>query len=83
MADPLGRHPEAEESIAARHAILAALPLPPGIPSDALRPILIPSAYTLQEFLACAVGVGFFSYKQISINQANRVSEPRMGDDVS
>ncbi|KAI9507026.1 hypothetical protein F5148DRAFT_165934 [Russula earlei] len=56
VADPHSEHPRAEESIAARHAILAALPLPPGIPSDALRPILIPSAHTLQEFFACAAG---------------------------
>ncbi|KAI0251360.1 hypothetical protein BJV78DRAFT_1126595, partial [Lactifluus subvellereus] len=54
---PFRQHPEAEESIRARHAILAALPLPAGIPSDALRPILIPSSYTLQEFLASAVGL--------------------------
>ncbi|KAI0304151.1 hypothetical protein BC826DRAFT_214813 [Russula brevipes] len=56
VADPLCQHPEAEESIKARHTILAALPLPLGIPSDSLRPILIPAAYTLQEFLACAMG---------------------------
>ncbi|KAF8272474.1 hypothetical protein EI94DRAFT_1566136, partial [Lactarius quietus] len=45
-----------EESIRSRHAILAALPLPVGIPSDALRPILIPPSYTLHEFLASAIG---------------------------
>ncbi|KAI0004967.1 hypothetical protein BJV74DRAFT_316307 [Russula compacta] len=56
VTGPLCQQVEAEESIRARHAVLAALPLPAGIPSDALRPILIPSAYTLQEFLACAVG---------------------------
>jgi hypothetical protein len=48
--------PEAEESIGSRHAILATLPLPVGIPSDALRPILIPPSYTLHEFLASAIG---------------------------
>ncbi|KAN0131357.1 hypothetical protein V8E53_010734 [Lactarius tabidus] len=48
--------PDAEESIRSRHAILAALPLPVGIPSDALRPILIPPSYTLHEFLASAIG---------------------------
>lgn len=74
--------PEAEESIRARHAILAVLPLPPGIPSDALRPISIPSACTLQEFLACAVGVGFFYRGQISVHLAYRLSERCMGDDV-
>lgn len=52
--------PEAEESIISRHAILAALPLPVGIPSDALRPILIPPSYTLHEFLASAIGVRLF-----------------------
>lgn len=74
--------PEAEESIRARHAILAVLPLPLGIPSDALRPISIPSAYTLQEFLACAAGVGFFHRGQISIHLAYRLSEWCMGDVV-
>ncbi|KAI0044136.1 hypothetical protein FA95DRAFT_1597592 [Auriscalpium vulgare] len=44
------------ESIRIRHAILAALPLPPGIPSDALKPIVIPAPYTLQEFLGNAAG---------------------------
>ncbi|KAI0062133.1 hypothetical protein BV25DRAFT_1991775 [Artomyces pyxidatus] len=47
---------EPEDSIKARHAILAALPLPTGVPSDALRPIVIPAPYTLQEFLANAAG---------------------------
>ncbi|KAN0126871.1 hypothetical protein V8E52_000511 [Russula decolorans] len=56
IADPFCLCPDAEESIRARHTILARLPLPAGIPSDALRPILIPSTYTLQEFLTCAVG---------------------------
>jgi len=54
------QHHEAEEFIISRHAILAALPLPVGITSDALRPILIPASYTLHEFLANAIGVGLF-----------------------
>ncbi|KAH9062748.1 hypothetical protein EDB87DRAFT_259550 [Lactarius vividus] len=57
VANSLHQLPAAEESIRSRHAILAALPLPGGIPSDALRPILIPPSYTLHEFLASAIGV--------------------------
>lgn len=56
VANSLHQLPEAEESIRSRHAILATLPLPVGIPSDALRPILIPPSYTLHEFLASAIG---------------------------
>ncbi|KAH8999160.1 hypothetical protein EDB92DRAFT_1791181, partial [Lactarius akahatsu] len=57
VANSLHQLPEAEESIRSRHAILATLPLPVGIPSDALRPILIPPSYTLHEFLASAIGL--------------------------
>jgi hypothetical protein len=60
VANSLHQLPEAEESIKSRHAILAALPLPVGIPSDALRPIVIPPSYTLHEFLASAIGVRLF-----------------------
>jgi hypothetical protein len=83
LSGPRYQHPEAEESIKARHAILATLPLPPGIPSDALRPILVPSAYTLQEFLSCAVGVGLLFRGHISVHLACRLSEPCMADDIS
>ncbi|KAI9448081.1 hypothetical protein H4582DRAFT_1842370 [Lactarius indigo] len=57
VTNSLHQLPEAEESIRSRHAILATLPLPVGVPSDALRPILIPPSYTLHEFLASAIGV--------------------------
>ncbi|KAI0268312.1 hypothetical protein BC834DRAFT_686467 [Gloeopeniophorella convolvens] len=53
---PLRQDPEAEELIRVRHAALATLPVPEGIPSDALKPILIPPTYSLQEFLASAIG---------------------------
>ncbi|KAL6308643.1 hypothetical protein BKA93DRAFT_725211 [Sparassis latifolia] len=39
------------QQVASRNAILSALPLPPDIPADALRPIVIPAPYTLHEFL--------------------------------
>ncbi|THH21494.1 hypothetical protein EW146_g115 [Bondarzewia mesenterica] len=45
-----------EDLIKARHATLASLPIPAGIPSDALRPITIPAPFTLHEFLANATG---------------------------
>ena len=48
---------EPEEIAKARHAILAALPLPSEIPDDSLKPILIPSPFTLHEFLGNASGV--------------------------
>ncbi|KIJ63349.1 hypothetical protein HYDPIDRAFT_92430 [Hydnomerulius pinastri MD-312] len=40
-----------DKTIAARQALLAALPLPSYIPDDVLQPIVIPSPYTLHEFL--------------------------------
>ena len=49
-----------ERTIAARQAKLATLPLPSGIPDDALQPIMIHPPHTLQEFLANASGVGLF-----------------------
>ncbi|KAG1768963.1 hypothetical protein EDD22DRAFT_998070 [Suillus occidentalis] len=51
---PLGDGPE--NSILARQALLATLPLPADIPDDALSPILIPQPYTLHEFLGNASG---------------------------
>jgi hypothetical protein len=47
--------------IKARNMILAALPLPTEVPDDSLQPIVIPSPYTLHEFLGNASGVSFFS----------------------
>ncbi|KZT11155.1 uncharacterized protein LAESUDRAFT_720346 [Laetiporus sulphureus 93-53] len=43
--------PDPIERIQARNAELAALPLPADIPPDVLRPITIPSPFTLHEFL--------------------------------
>ncbi|KIK47710.1 hypothetical protein CY34DRAFT_73516, partial [Suillus luteus UH-Slu-Lm8-n1] len=51
---PLGDGPE--NSILARQALLATLPLPADIPDDALNPIFIPQPYTLHEFLGDASG---------------------------
>ena len=42
----------------ARFAILAQLPVPEGIPSDALMPIRIPPPFTLQDFLGMVSAVG-------------------------
>ncbi|KZT18832.1 hypothetical protein NEOLEDRAFT_115067 [Neolentinus lepideus HHB14362 ss-1] len=43
-----------QETIQARYAILAALPLPSEIPEDVLKPIAIPPSFTFQEFLTNA-----------------------------
>ncbi|OJA19215.1 hypothetical protein AZE42_06773 [Rhizopogon vesiculosus] len=51
---PLGDEPES--SILTRQTLLASLPLPVGIPDDALSPILIPPPFTLHEFLGNASG---------------------------
>ncbi|KAI0085939.1 hypothetical protein BDY19DRAFT_386390 [Irpex rosettiformis] len=40
----------------ARYAVLANLPIPPEMPTDMLVPILIPSPYTLQDFIGTASG---------------------------
>ncbi|KAK7040270.1 hypothetical protein VNI00_009737 [Paramarasmius palmivorus] len=42
---------EAEDSIEARHKLLASIPLPEDIPEDALKPFVMPSPYSLPEFL--------------------------------
>ncbi|KAG8217088.1 hypothetical protein J3R82DRAFT_5115 [Butyriboletus roseoflavus] len=46
----------AERTIAARQAMLATLPLPSGIPDDALQPIVIHPPHTFHEFLGNASG---------------------------
>ncbi|KAF9228839.1 hypothetical protein BS17DRAFT_212981 [Gyrodon lividus] len=46
----------AESTIAARQEVLAALPLPSGIPDDALQPIMLPAPYSLHEFLGNTTG---------------------------
>ena len=40
-----------------RFCFLASLPVPPAVPEDALRPIMIPSPFTLHEFLGNTTGV--------------------------
>ncbi|PIL33083.1 hypothetical protein GSI_04532 [Ganoderma sinense ZZ0214-1] len=45
------------EKIEARYAILASLPLPSGIPEDSLTPILIPTPYTLHDFVGTTSGL--------------------------
>ncbi|KAI0355154.1 hypothetical protein OH77DRAFT_1455259 [Trametes cingulata] len=45
------------EKIEGRYAVLASLPLPSGIPDDALTPIVIPSPYTLHDFIGTTSGV--------------------------
>ncbi|KAI8974237.1 hypothetical protein BD414DRAFT_424545, partial [Trametes punicea] len=44
------------EKIEARYAVLASLPLPSGIPDDALTPIVIPAPYTLHDFIGTTSG---------------------------
>ncbi|KAI0668335.1 hypothetical protein C8Q78DRAFT_1046633 [Trametes maxima] len=44
------------EKIGLRYAILAALPLPSGIPDDALTPIVIPPSHSLHDFIGTMSG---------------------------
>lgn len=46
-----------EEMVAARNALLATLPVPPGIPEEELKPIMIPAPFTIHEFLGNTTGV--------------------------
>ncbi|KIO12151.1 hypothetical protein M404DRAFT_19998 [Pisolithus tinctorius Marx 270] len=46
----------AEKTIAARHSILAVLPLPSEIPVDELQPIVLPHSYSLGDFLRNTTG---------------------------
>ncbi|KAH9890491.1 hypothetical protein C8Q73DRAFT_735592 [Cubamyces lactineus] len=45
------------EKIEARYSVLAALPLPSGIPDDALTPIVIPAPHTLHDFITTTSGL--------------------------
>ncbi|RPD55702.1 hypothetical protein L227DRAFT_656739 [Lentinus tigrinus ALCF2SS1-6] len=45
------------EKIEARYAVLASLPLPSGVPHDALTPILIPPPYGLHDFIGTTSGL--------------------------
>lgn len=47
----------ANKTIAARQAILAALPLPSDIPEDSIEPIVLPASCTLHDFLRNTTGV--------------------------
>ena len=40
-----------------RYAVLANLPIPSEMPTDMLVPIVIPSPYTLQDFIGTTSGV--------------------------
>ena len=42
----------------ARFAILAELPIPEDMSGDTLVPIIIPTPFTLQDFLGTVTGVG-------------------------
>lgn len=52
---------EAEAVTKARYAVLADLPIPPEMPTDMLVPIVIPSPYTLQDFIGTASGVSVYA----------------------
>ncbi|KAG6375810.1 hypothetical protein JVT61DRAFT_2667 [Boletus reticuloceps] len=53
---PISEGTPAERTLAARQAQLATLPLPSGIPDDALQPIMIQPPHTLHEFLGNVSG---------------------------
>ena len=58
---------EPQDRIALRHSILASLPVPTGVPDDALKPIFIPPPFTLHEFLGNTTGVsGVQSFHSVS-----------------
>ncbi|KAL5490660.1 hypothetical protein ACEPAI_5494 [Sanghuangporus weigelae] len=48
------------DMIRARNAVLTALPMPPGIPEDELKPIVLPPSMPIHEFLNNTVGVSAF-----------------------
>lgn len=56
-ASNLSASEEPQDRMALRHSILASLPLPSGVPDDALKPISIPAPFTLHEFLGNTTGV--------------------------
>lgn len=67
----------AERTIATRQTILATLPLPSGIPDDALQPIMIHPPHTLHEFLGNVSGVGLFqvSFAMLTPSSLSRTCE--------
>lgn len=40
-----------------RNSVLVALPIPPGIPDEEMKPIMIPAPFTIHEFLGNTTGV--------------------------
>lgn len=48
---------DAEERLAARHELLASIPLPSDTPGDVLSPLNVPSSVTLRDFLNSTNGV--------------------------
>ncbi|KAL5528882.1 hypothetical protein ACEPAG_4856 [Sanghuangporus baumii] len=51
------------DMIRARNAVLTALPMPPGIPEDELKPIVLPPSMTIHEFLNNTVGNSLIGYR--------------------
>ncbi|KAF8548462.1 hypothetical protein OG21DRAFT_1500995 [Imleria badia] len=56
VSSPTSEATPVERTIAGRQAMLATLPLPSGIPDDALQPIVIQPPHTLHEFLGNVSG---------------------------
>ena len=46
-----------EERLKARYELLASLPLPEGVPDDELKPLILPGAMTIKEFILSACNV--------------------------
>ena len=58
----LGTSPgQPSDMVRARNAVLTALPTPPGIPEDELKPILLPPSVTIHEFINNTTGVSLIS----------------------
>ena len=53
------------EEIEARYAVLSSLPLPSGVPDDALTPISIPPPYSLHDFIGTMSGVSLLYPKHM------------------
>lgn len=61
----------------ARYAILSDLPIPSDLPSGSLIPILIPTSFTLQDFLATITGVRAFILHSCMLQLAFNVGSSR------
>ena len=56
----------------ARHAILAALPIPSNMPTDTLIPIVIPAPFSIHDFLGTVQGVSLLiSLKPLTLIPLN------------